>query len=172
MASKYKENEYKKYLIELKEFCKYGQCLSEETAKEYLKFLVDGICKITKKYKTITKDTSHKINSHRLEKELTRRAENKDDYFEGETGNREGTLEEFETDFQRMFTQLKREKDAKGNRKISQEWITWIQGTFNDYICRFDSRDADIETDFAKRVNWKGKGKSTGKHLPSFVDTT
>lgn len=39
-----------------------------------------------------------------------------------------------------MFNQLKTEKDDDGKRKISQEWITWIQSAFNDYVCRFGER--------------------------------
>lgn len=66
-----------------------------------------------------------------------------------------------------MFNQLKAEKDDDGKRKISQEWITWIQSAFNDYVCRFDKRDSSINADFAAEVNWSDKGKSTSKHLPS-----
>lgn len=66
-----------------------------------------------------------------------------------------------------MLNQLKTEKDDDGKRKISQEWITWIQSAFNDYVCRFDKRDSSINADFAAEVNWSDKGKSTGKHLPS-----
>lgn len=167
--AKLNEIRYKKYVEELKDFCRYGYCLEEETAKEYLKFLVDGITKIAKKHKTITKDTAHKINNNRFEKELERRPKNKDDYFESEEENREGTLKEFEIDFREMFNQLKLEKDDKGNRKIKQDWITWIQTTFNDYVSRFDQRDPAIPADFAKKVNWKDKGESTGEHMPSSV---
>ena len=47
--AKLNEIRYKKYVEELKDFCRYGYCLEEETAKEYLKFLVDVITKIAKK---------------------------------------------------------------------------------------------------------------------------
>lgn len=49
-------------LNEFRDFCRYGHCLEEETAKEYLKFLVNGIKNITNRYKTISADSAHKIN--------------------------------------------------------------------------------------------------------------
>lgn len=151
-----------KVLNELLDFCKYGYCLEEETAKEYLKFLVNGIKNISNKYKTVSADSAHKINNKRFEDERARNKKIKDDYFESFSG-KEGTLSEFED----MFNQLKMEKDDKGKRKIPQEWITWIQSTFNDYVCRFDKRDSSIKADFADEVNWKDKGRNTRSHLPS-----
>lgn len=156
----------KKYLNELVDFCRYGYCLEEETAKDYLNFLVNRIKKITRRHNTITKDTAHKINNKRFKDERARDRRIDDDYFET-FSNKEGTLNEFEIEFGNMFNQLKTEKDDDGKRKIPQEWITWIQTTFNDYVCRFDKRDSSIGTDFAAEVNWVDKGKSTGKHLPS-----
>ena len=50
-------------------FCRYGYCLEEETAKEYLKFLVNGIKNITNRHKTISADSAHKINNTRFRKE-------------------------------------------------------------------------------------------------------
>jgi len=153
-------------LNEFRDFCRYGYCLEEETAKEYLNFLVNGIKSITDKYKTISADTAHKINNKRFRNERTRDDRIDNDYFESFSG-KEGTLSEFETEFEYMFNQLKIEKDDKGKRKIPQEWITWIQSTFNDYVCRFDKRDPSIKADFADEVNWKDKGRFTGSHLPS-----
>lgn len=153
-------------LNEFRDFCRYRYCLEEETAKEYLKFLINGIKNITDKHKTISADTSHKINNKRLKNERTRDKKIKDDYFES-FSDKEGTLSEFETEFEVMFNQLKVAKDDEGKRRIPQEWIIWIQSTFNDYVCRFDKRDPSIKTDFATEVNWKDKGRSTGSHLPS-----
>lgn len=153
-------------LNEFRDFCRYGYCLEEETAKEYLKFLVNGIKNITNRYKTISADSAHKINNKRFRDERARDNRVDDDYFESFSG-KEGTLNEFEIEFRNMFNQLKTEKDDDGKRKISQEWITWIQSAFNDYVCRFDKRDSSINADFAAEVNWSDKGKSTGKHLPS-----
>lgn len=59
-------------LNEFRDFCRYGYCLEEETAKEYLKFLINGIKNITDKHKTISADTSHKINNKRFKNERTR----------------------------------------------------------------------------------------------------
>lgn len=154
-------------LNEFRDFCRYGYCLEEETAKEYLKFLVNGIKNITNRHKTISADSAHKINNKRFRDERAR--DNRiddDDYFESFSG-KEGTLNEFEIEFRDMFNQLKTEKDDDGKRKIPQEWITWIQSAFNDYVCRFDRRDSSINADFATEVNWSDKGKNTGKHLPS-----
>lgn len=153
-------------LNEFRDFCRYGYCLEEETAKEYLKFLVNGIKNITNRYKTISADSAHKINNKRFRDERARDNRVDDDYFESFSG-KEGTLNEFEIEFRNMFNQLKTEKDDDGKRKISQEWITWIQSAFNDYVCRFDKRDSSINADFAAEVNWSDKGKSTGKHLLS-----
>lgn len=147
---------------EFRDFCRY----EEETAKEYLKFLVNGIKNITNKHKTISADSAHKINNKRFRNERARDNRIDDDYFESFSG-KEGTLNEFEIEFRDMLNQLKTEKDDDGKRKISQEWITWIQSAFNDYVCRFDKRDSSINADFAAEVNWSDKGKSTGKHLPS-----
>lgn len=157
-----------KKLNEFRDFCRYGYCLEEETAKEYLKFLVNGIKNITNRHKTISADSAHKINNKRFRNERARDNRIDDDYFESFSG-KEGTLNEFEIEFRNMFNQLKTEKDDDGKRKISQEWITWIQSAFNDYVCRFDKRDSSINADFAAEVNWSDKGKSTGKHLPSAV---
>lgn len=152
---------------EFRDFCRYGYCLEEETAKEYLKFLVNGIKNITNRHKTISADSAHKINNKRFRDERARdNRVDDDDYFESFSG-KEGTLNEFEIGFRDMLNQLKTEKDDDGKRKISQEWITWIQSAFNDYVCRFDKRDSSINADFAAEVNWSDKGKSTGKHLPS-----
>lgn len=151
---------------EFRDFCRYGYCLEEETAKEYLKFLVNGIKNITNRHKTISADSAHKINNKRFRDERARDNRVDDDYFESFSG-KEGTLNEFEIEFRDMLNQLKTEKDDDGKRKISQEWITWIQSAFNDYVCRFDKRDSSINADFAAEVNWSDKGKSTGKHLPS-----
>lgn len=151
---------------EFRDFCRYGYCLEEETAKEYLKFLVNGIKNITNRHKTISADSAHKINNKRFRNERARDNRIDDDYFESFSG-KEGTLNEFEIEFRNMFNQLKAEKDDDGKRKISQEWITWIQSAFNDYVCRFDKRDSSINADFAAEVNWSDKGKSTSKHLPS-----
>lgn len=151
---------------EFRDFCRYGYCLEEETAKEYLKFLVNGIKNITNRHKTISADSAHKINNKRFRNERARDNRIDDDYFESFSG-KEGTLNEFEIEFRNMFNQLKTEKDDDGKRKISQEWITWIQSAFNDYVCRFDKRDSSINADFAAEVNWSDKGKSTSKHLPS-----
>ena len=63
-------------------FCRYGYCLEEETAKEYLKFLVNGIKNITNRHKTISADTAHKINNTRFRKERERGNRIDDDYFE------------------------------------------------------------------------------------------
>lgn len=153
-------------LNEFRDFCRYGHCLEEETAKEYLKFLVNGIKNITNRHKTISADSAHKINNKRFRNERARDNRIDDDYFESFSG-KEGTLNEFEIEFRNMFNQLKTEKDDDSKRKISQEWITWIQSAFNDYVCRFDKRDSSINADFAAEVNWSDKGKSTGKHLPS-----
>lgn len=153
-------------LNEFRDFCRYGYCLEEETAKEYLKFLVNGIKNITNRHKTISADSAHKINNKRFRNERARDNRIDDDYFESFSG-KEGTLNEFEIEFRNMFNQLKTEKDDDGKRKISQEWITWIQSAFNDYVCRFDKRDSSINADFAAEVNWSDKGKSTSKHLPS-----
>ena len=151
---------------EFRDFCRYGYCLEEETDKEYLKFLVNGIKNITNRHKTISADSAHKINNKRFRDERARDNRVDDDYFESFSG-KEGTLNEFEIEFRDMLNQLKTEKDDDGKRKIPQEWITWIQSTFNDYVCRFDKRDSSINADFAAEVNWSDKGKSTGKHLPS-----
>lgn len=151
---------------EFRDFCRYSYCLEEETAKEYLKFLVNGIKNITNRHKTISADSAHKINNKRFRNERARDNRIDDDYFESFSG-KEGTLNEFEIEFRNMFNQLKTEKDDDGKRKISQEWITWIQSAFNDYVCRFDKRDSSINADFAAEVNWSDKGKSTSKHLPS-----
>ena len=43
-------------------FCRYGYCLEEETAKEYLKFLVNGIKNITNRHKTISAFTTNLFN--------------------------------------------------------------------------------------------------------------
>lgn len=153
-------------LNEFRDFCRYSYCLEEETAKEYLKFLVNGIKNITNRHKTISADSAHKINNKRFRDERARDNRVDDDYFESFSG-KEGTLNEFEIEFRNIFNQLKTEKDDNGKRKISQEWITWIQSAFNDYVCRFDKRDSSINADFAAEVNWSDKGKSTGKHLPS-----
>lgn len=153
-------------LNEFRDFCRYGHCLEEETAKEYLKFLVNGIKNITNRHKNISADSAHKINNKRFRNERSRDNRIDDDYFESFSG-KEGTLNEFEIEFRNMFNQLKTEKDDDGKRKISQEWITWIQSAFNDYVCRFDKRNSSINADFAAEVNWSDKGKSTGKHLPS-----
>lgn len=153
-------------LNKFRDFCRYGYCLEEETAKEYLKFLVNGIKNITNKHKTISADSAHKINNKRFRNERARDNRIDDDYFESFSG-KEGTLNEFEIEFRNMFNQLKTEKDDDGKRKIPQEWITWIQSAFNDYVCRFDKRYSSINADFAAEVNWSDKGKSTGKHLPS-----
>lgn len=140
--------------------------LKKKTAKEYLKFLVNGIKNITNRHKTISADSAHKINNKRFRDERARDNRVDDDYFESFSG-KEGTLNEFEIGFRDMLNQLKTEKDDDGKRKISQEWITWIQSAFNDYVCRVDKRDSSINADFAAEVNWSDKGKSTGKHLPS-----
>lgn len=153
-------------LNEFRDFCRYDYCLEEETAKEYLKFLVNGIKNITNRHKTISADSAHKINNKRFRDERARDNRVDDDYFESFSG-KEGTLNEFEIEFRDMLNQLKTEKDDDGKRKISQEWITWIQSAFNDYVCRFDKRDSSINADFAAEVNWSDKGKSTGKHLSS-----
>lgn len=155
-------------LNEFRDFCRYGYCLEEETAKEYLKFLINGIKNITNRYKTISTDSAHKINNKRFRDERARDNRIDNDYFESFSG-KEGTLNEFEIEFRDMFNQLKTEKGNDGKRKIPQEWITWIQTTFNDYVSRFDQRDPAIPADFAKKVNWKDKGESTGEHMPSSV---
>lgn len=131
-----------------RDFCRYGYCLEEETAKEYLKFLVNGIKNITNRHKTISADSAHKINNKRFRNERARDNRVDDDYFESFSG-KEGTLNEFEIEFRNMLNRLKTEKDDDGKRKISQEWITWIQSAFNDYVCRFDKRDSSINADFA-----------------------
>lgn len=102
--------------------CRYGYCLEEETAKEYLKFLVNGIKNITNRHKTISADSAHKINNKRFRDERARDNRVDDDYFESFSG-KEGTLNEFEIEFRDMLNQLKTEKDDDGKRKISQEWI-------------------------------------------------
>lgn len=82
-----------------------------------MKFLVNGIKNITDKCKTISADTSHKINNKRFKNERARDKKIKDDYFES-FSDKEGTLSEFETEFEVMFNQLKMTKDDEGKRRI------------------------------------------------------
>ena len=161
--AKLNEIRYKKYVEELKDFCRYGYCLEEETASDYLKFLMKSIRKILDdgKVKEISKETSHKINTNRFDKE-SNKPNRHDDYFQGKS------LMDFEFEFADMFHQLKTQKDDKGKPKLTKDWVEWVQGTFNDYVARFEKRDSSIDNDFEKSdVEWKDKGKSKGKHLPS-----
>lgn len=154
----------KQYLNELVDFCRYGYCLEEETAKAYLEFLVDAINKVkSQKGSKVADKNLDKINTNRFNSELRRDPELVDGYFE----DGKGTLSEFENLFARAFQQLKSETDEDEKRKIPQEWIKWLQDAFNNYVSRFEKRTAGINTDFADRVDWTDKGEFKGKHLPS-----
>lgn len=164
-----KQKKYKKLLEELKDFCEYGECLQEETAKDYLKFLIDALCLLKDKYgdKAVENTGNHsKVNNNRFQKELEYlKSEANTDYFEGQT------LAEFEKDFEKMFSQLKTQHTLDGKRRISTKWIEWIQDTFNNYVARFEKRSPEISTDFRNQVGWKNKRETsnTGKYLPSAV---
>lgn len=162
-----KQKKYKKLLEELKDFCEYGECLQEETAKDYLKFLIDALCLIRDRYgdKAVENtENRSKVNSIRFQKEREDLKDKADtDYFEGQT------LAGFEKDFERMFSQLKTQYTLDGKRKISTKWIEWIQDTFNNYVARFEKRSPEISTDFRNQAGWKNKKgtSNTGKYLPS-----
>lgn len=152
-----------KLLEDLKDFCRFGYCLKEENAKEYLQFLVSAIRKILDNtdLKTISKSTSHKINTSRF-KDQIKTQKFQADYFENKT------LSEFEADFAKIFQDLKLQKDVKNVPKVPKDWIMWIQGTFNDYVARFKKRDSSIDNDFEKtKITWKGKKQDTRRFLPS-----
>ena len=154
----------KRLIEDVKDFCIYGlQVLDEETAKDYLSFLVDAVNKVKERYgdKAVEKVDS-KINTFRFNTNLATRAASAHDYFEGKS------LEDFERAFNKMFTQLRDAKDEKGKPVVNKDWVKWIQGTFNNYICRFEKRSSDIETDLGDQVDWIDKGKyQKGDHLPS-----
>ncbi|MCQ2574403.1 MAG: hypothetical protein MJ182_10955 [Treponema sp.] len=98
----------------------------------------------------------------RFNTNLATRSASAHDYFEGKS------LEDFERAFNKMFTQLRDAKDEKGKPVVDKDWVKWIQGTFNNYICRFEKRSSDIETDLGDQVDWMNKGKyRKGDHLPS-----
>lgn len=162
-----KQKKYKKLLEELKDFCKYGYCLEEETARAYLKFLIDALCLLKDKYgdKAVENTENHsKVNSSRFQKERKRLSDKANtDYFEKQT------LADFEKDFEKMFNQLKTQRTLDGKRRISTKWIEWIQDTFNNYVARFEKRSPEISTDFRNQVDWKNKKETsnTGKYLPS-----
>lgn len=154
-------------LNEFYDFCKYSYCLEEETAKDYLKFLVDALCSIRDKYgdKAVENVGNHsKVNNTRFQKERKRLSDKANtDYFEKQT------LADFEKDFEKMFNQLKTQHTLDGKRRISTKWIEWIQDTFNNYVARFEKRSPEISTDFRNQVDWKNKKETsnTGKYLPS-----
>lgn len=145
----------------------FGQsCLNEEEAKEYLKFITNSLKQLSDKVKGLKNipDSSLKeLNRLRVDKELKRNPELKNDYFEDE----DHTLASFEKEFLRMFNQLKSKKNEKGEPKVSKEWIEKIQYTFNNYLSRFEKRSTGISTDFAKELTWKDKSVDKGKHLPN-----
>lgn len=153
--------------METKDLCLFGQsCLNEEEAKEYLKFIVDSLKQLSdraKGLKNIPDSSLKDLNKLRVDKELKRNPELKNDFFE----DKDHTLASFEKEFLRMFNQLKSKKNEKGELKVSKEWIEKIQYTFNNYLSRFEKRSSDISTDFAKELNWKDKNVDKGKHLPN-----
>lgn len=161
-----KQKKYKKLLEELKDFCEYGYCLEEETARTYMLFLVDALVKIERargKKAAANEENHSKVNNNRFAGEkdrLENRAE--DDYFEGKS------LGEFEKEFERIFNQLKIQHTLDGKRKIPTEWIVWIQNTFNNYVARFEKRNPKTNTDFRNQVGWKDKKQTSnsGKYLP------
>jgi len=154
-------------LNEFYDFCKYGYCLEEETAKDYLKFLIDALCLIRDSYgdKAVeSTENRSKVNVIRFQKEQKDlKGDANVDYFEGKT------LADFEKDFERMLNQLKTQHTLDGKRKISTKWIEWIQDTYNNYVARFEKRSPEISTDFRNQVSWKNKKETsnTGKYLPS-----
>lgn len=161
------KKKYKRLLEELRDFCKYGYCLEEETARTYILFLVDTLVKIERsrgKKAAANEENHSKVNNNRFAGERDR-LENgaEDDYFEGKS------LEEFEKEFEKIFNQLKIQHTLDGKRKISTEWIRWIQDTFNNYVARFEKRNPKTNTDFRNQVSWKDKKQTSnsGKHLPS-----
>lgn len=93
---KLNEVQRKKNLNELFDFCLYGDCLQEETAEKYFKFLLQtGLqnidCKSTDK--TMNAELNHVNTDLRFNAKSRRPYAQNDDYFEGET------LEQFEKDF-------------------------------------------------------------------------
>lgn len=160
-------SKFKKLLLETKELCLFGhECLNEEEAKDYLKFIVDSLKQLADKakgLKNIPNDSLKNLNKLRLDKELKRNPKLKNDYFE----NDDHTLSAFENEFSKMFNQLKTKKSNNGEPKVSKEWIEKIQYTFNNYLSRFEKRSSDTSTDFAKKVNWKDKNVNKGKHIPN-----
>lgn len=162
-SKKFLKEDYSKLLEDLKDFCRFGYCLKEENAKEYLQFLVSAIRKILDNtdLKTISKSTSHKINTSRFKYQIQFQ-KTQADYFENKT------LSDFETDFAKIFQELKLQKSVDGVPRVPKDWIGWIQGTFNDYVARFKKRDSSIDNDFEKtKITWKGKKQDTRKFLPS-----
>lgn len=156
-----------KVLNELLDFCKYGYCLEEETAKTYMQFLVDALVKIEKsrgKKAAANEENHSKVNNNRFAGERDRLGNRAgDDYFEGKS------LGEFEKDFEKIFNQLKTQHTLDDKRKIPAEWIVWIQDTFNNYVARFEKRNTKIDTDFRNQVDWKDKKQTSnsGRYLPS-----
>lgn len=154
-------------LNEFYDFCRYGYCLEEETAKDYLKFLIDALCLIRDRYgdKAVeSTENRSKVNINRFQRERKDlKGDANTDYFEGKT------LADFEKDFEKVFNQLKTQHTLDGKRRISTKWIEWIQDTFNNYVARFEKRSPEISTDFRNQVDWKNKKETsnTGKYLPS-----
>jgi len=156
-----------KVLNEFLDFCKYGYCLEEETARTYMLFLVDALVKIERGRgkKVVANEENHsKVNNNRFTRERRRLGNQaEDDYFEGKS------LGEFEKEFEKIFDQLKIQHTLDGKRKIPTEWIGWIQDTFNNYVARFEKRNPKTNTDFRNQVGWKDKKQTSnsGKYLPS-----
>lgn len=121
-------------LQETKDYFLYGECLQEETAESYLKYLKDNWESFDLEQTGTALDAElDSINTNRFNEQL-KDLEKKEDYFEG------SSFEEFKRGFQEKLQR---------NTEFSNAQKRQVQMIFNEYVSKFQG------TKFKKYADWK-----------------